>query len=158
MSLSVLSIRFPLLARSRSMVRSISPVASCFSRSYASKSYSKDNQWVQIDDDGVATIGITNHAVKLLGEIGFIQVTETDAYLKGERIADIVSKNGETVLNAVISGKKLKINRDVHMSPKLLNSDPENKGWLCKIMPFEDTKKKEIESLLSEAEYKELIK
>ncbi|KAF8975003.1 hypothetical protein BGZ46_009521 [Entomortierella lignicola] len=69
-----------------------------------------------------------------------------------------MSEKGEKVLQFPISGKKVSINTDVHMNPKLLNSDPESKGWICKVKPFDDKLKQETESLLNEEAYKKLIK
>ncbi|KAG0019986.1 hypothetical protein BGZ80_004969, partial [Entomortierella chlamydospora] len=74
------------------------------------------------------------------------------------RLAVFLSDKGESEVKSPISGRKVSTNTAVHMDLKLLNTDPENKGWLCKIKPFDDRVKEETENLLSEDAYKRLIK
>ncbi|KAF9083308.1 hypothetical protein BGX27_004179 [Mortierella sp. AM989] len=157
MPFTAFSIRLSPAIRHQILARSTVPVTSSFMRYYATKLYTKQHEWVKIED-GVATIGITDYGKKSLGDIGFIQISETGAYLKGERLAVMISGKRESEITFPISGKKLSVNQDVHMHPKLLNDDPENKGWLCKIKPFDDRLEEETKSLLSEESYKKLIK
>ncbi|KAF9352910.1 hypothetical protein BGX26_009302 [Mortierella sp. AD094] len=157
MSLLIFSTRLSPAIRRQTVARLAAPAASSFTRYYATKLYTEQHEWVEIED-GVATIGITDYERKSRGDIGFIQLSESNAYLKGERLAVLMSGKGESEVKSPISGRKVSINTDVHMNPKLLNTDPENKGWLCKIKPFDDRVKKETESLLDEDAYKKLIK
>lgn len=117
--------------------------------------YSQTHEWVRIEKDGNAVVGITEHAQARLGEIVFVELPEVD---------EIVSASDEScVLESVkaaadvytpLSGKIIAVNEDLNEAPGLINSDPYGDGWLFKIK-MQD--KEEYNDLMDAEHYKELV-
>ncbi|KAK3815994.1 MAG: putative glycine cleavage system H protein, mitochondrial precursor [Linnemannia gamsii] len=149
MSLSALSSRLFPTMRSQAMARFAAP-GSSFARFYATKKYTSDHEWVEVEN-GVATVGITNHAQEALGEIVYVEAAELKDVEKGDTIGSVESVKAASDIYAPISGKVIEVNATLGDEPGLLNTNAENDAWLCKIqLSAED----EIKDLLSEADYK----
>jgi glycine cleavage system H protein len=116
--------------------------------------YTKDHEWVKIEGD-VATIGITDFAQGELGDIVYVEVETLDEELNSEDIFGTVEAV-KTVsdLFAPISGTVVEFNEGLEEEPEKVNSDPYGEGWMIK-MSIADTS--ELDSLMTDAEYKELI-
>ncbi|KAF8927504.1 hypothetical protein BGZ47_002129 [Haplosporangium gracile] len=149
MSLSALSSRLFPTMRSQAMARFAAP-SSSFARFYATKKYTVEHEWVEIEN-GVATVGITNHAQEALGEIVYVEAAELKDVEKGDTIGSVESVKAASDIYAPISGKVIEVNSTLGDEPGLLNTDPENSAWLCKIQLSSE---EEIKDLLTEANYK----
>ncbi|KAF9082688.1 glycine cleavage system H-protein subunit [Mortierella sp. GBA35] len=150
MSLSALSSRLFPTMRSQAMARFAAP-GSSFARFYATKKYTAEHEWVEIEN-GVATVGITNHAQEALGEIVYVEAAELKDVEKGDTIGSVESVKAASDIYAPISGTVIEVNAALGDEPGLLNTNPEDSAWLCKIqLSSED----EIKELLSEADYKQ---
>lgn len=116
--------------------------------------YTKDHEWVKIEGD-VAIIGITDFAQGELGDIVYVEVETLDEDLSQEEIFGTVEAV-KTVsdLFAPITGTVIEFNEALEEEPEKVNSDPYGEGWMIK-MSIGDSS--ELESLLSDTEYKELI-
>lgn len=116
--------------------------------------YTKDHEWVKIEGD-IATIGITDFAQGELGDIVYVEVETLDEELNSEDIFGTVEAV-KTVsdLFAPISGTVVEFNEGLEEEPEKVNSDPYGEGWMIK-MSIADTS--ELDSLMTDAEYKELI-
>lgn len=116
--------------------------------------YTKDHEWVKIEDD-VATVGITDFAQGELGDIVYVEVETLDETLEKEAIFGTVEAV-KTVsdLFLPLSGEIIAFNEGLEDEPEKVNSDPYGEGWMIKIK-IGDTS--ELEDLLSDAAYKELI-
>ncbi|MBT8234889.1 MAG: glycine cleavage system protein GcvH [Bacteroidia bacterium] len=116
--------------------------------------YTKDHEWVKIEGD-VAIIGITDFAQGELGDIVFVEVETLDEDLSQEEIFGTVEAV-KTVsdLFAPITGTVVEFNESLEEEPEKVNSDPYGEGWMIKMSIGDPS---ELESLLSDAEYKELI-
>lgn len=116
--------------------------------------YTKDHEWVRIEGD-VATVGITDFAQGELGDIVYVEVDTLDETLDKEAIFGTVEAV-KTVsdLFSPLSGEIIEFNTALEDEPEVVNKDPYGAGWMVKIK-FSDSS--EIESLLSDTEYKELI-
>ncbi|KAF9904435.1 hypothetical protein EC991_002711 [Linnemannia zychae] len=148
MSLSALSSRLFPTMRTQAMARFAAP-GSSFARFYATKKYTAEHEWVEIEN-GVATVGITNHAQEALGEIVYVEGAELKDVEKGDTIGSVESVKAASDIYAPISGKVLEVNGRLSDEPGLLNTNAEDEAWLCKIqLSAED----EIKDLLSEADY-----
>ncbi len=113
--------------------------------------YHKDHMWVRSD----GTVGISYFAQDQLGEIVFLEVPEAGSEVEaGEDFGEIESRKSVSDLCAPVSGTVKKVNSEVEDEPELINEDPYGKGWIA-IIDMSDAG--EIESLLSAAEYKELV-
>ncbi|AAO44734.1 glycine cleavage system protein H [Tropheryma whipplei] len=92
--------------------------------------YSKEHEWVFIDDD-IAWVGITKYAVKKLGDIVYIDLPSQDALIvQGECVGEIESTKSVSEIYSPVSGRVIAVNEDVISSPGLLNSD--SSVWLFK--------------------------
>jgi glycine cleavage system H protein len=113
--------------------------------------YHKEHMWVRSD----GTIGITFYAQDQLGEIVFIETPEPGADVEaGEAFGEIESRKSVSDLYAPISGSIKEVNPEVQDAPETINEDPYGKGWVALI---DMTDAGEMDSLLSAAEYKELV-
>ena len=115
--------------------------------------YTKSHEWVRIEDDGTATVGITDHAQGLLGDIVFVNLPEIESEITtGEEVAVIESVKTAADTYAPISGSVVAINETLldeseeKSQPELINQDPYGAGWLFKLKPSNKT---EIEDLLN---------
>lgn len=116
--------------------------------------YTKNHEWARIEGD-VATLGITDHAQKELGDIVFVELPEVgDEFDKGEAIGTIEAVKTVADMNTPLSGEIVEVNEELEDSSEVMNSDPYGKGWIAKIKLSDET---EIDDMLSAEEYKELL-
>jgi len=116
--------------------------------------YTKDHEWVKIEGD-VAIVGITDFAQGELGDIVYVEVDTLDETLDREAIFGTVEAV-KTVsdLFSPLSGEIIAFNESLEDEPEKVNSDPYGEGWMVKI---KFNQASEIEDLLTDAEYKEII-
>lgn len=116
--------------------------------------YTKDHEWIKIEGD-TGTIGITDFAQGELGDIVFIEVETVGEELDVEEaFGTIEAVKTVSDLFMPVSGKVLEFNEALENNPEIVNQDPYGEGWIVKI---ELTKKEELEELLDDNGYKELI-
>ncbi|RLA07539.1 MAG: glycine cleavage system protein GcvH [Gammaproteobacteria bacterium] len=117
--------------------------------------YNKSHEWIQINDNDEATIGISHHAAELLGDIVFIELPSLDDEVKIEDdIAVIESVKTASDLYAPLSGKIIAVNQKLEDNPETINEDPYGEGWIMKI---KINNKDEVDDLLKSAEYQASI-
>ncbi len=116
--------------------------------------YTKDHEWIKIDGD-VATVGITDFAQSELGDIVYVEVDTLDEELEKEAVFGTVEAV-KTVsdLFLPLTGEIIEFNESLEDEPEKVNSDPYGDGWMVKIR---FTNPDEVEELLSDADYKELV-
>ncbi|PNW26496.1 glycine cleavage system protein GcvH [Formosa algae] len=116
--------------------------------------YTKDHEWVKIEGD-VATVGITDFAQSELGDIVYVEVESVDETLNIEDVFGTVEAV-KTVsdLFLPLSGEIIEFNEGLEDEPEVVNSDPYEGGWMIKI---KFSNPEELETLLSDADYKALI-
>ena|ERR1700733_6567758 len=117
--------------------------------------YTKDHEWIKIENDNVAIIGITDFAQKELGDIVYVEVETIGKQLAQEAIFGTVEAV-KTVsdLFLPVSGKITLLNPDLAGSPELVNKDPYDKGWMVKM---EVDNPADISKLLDAAAYESLV-
>ena len=116
--------------------------------------YTKEHEWVKIDDD-IITLGITDHAQSELGDIIFIEFPELNQLIsKDEPFGTIEAVKTVADLFAPVTGKVLEINKILEDNPELVNSDTYGDGWIVKITCTDDS---ELDDLLDSEKYKEMI-
>ena len=114
--------------------------------------YSKDHEWVRVEPDGVAVIGVTDFAAEQLGDVVYVDLPEVDdAITSGTEMGEIESTKSVSDLFSPIDGTVTEVNQAVVDAPELVNSSPFEEGWLLKAS-FEALP----EDLLSAEEYKAL--
>lgn len=113
--------------------------------------YSTSHEWARLEEDGTITIGITDHAQELLGDVVFLEFPEIDSEVDaGEEAGVVESVKAASDIYSPISGTVIAINEDLEKAPAAVNSDPYGEGWLFRIDPVE---KKELEKLLTADAY-----
>ncbi|MEU5688606.1 MULTISPECIES: glycine cleavage system protein GcvH [Streptomyces] len=96
--------------------------------------YSKEHEWLSATEDGVATVGITEHAANALGDVVFAQLPEVgDTVTAGESCGELESTKSVSDLYAPVTGEIVAANQDVVDDPSLVNSAPFEGGWLFKV-------------------------
>lgn len=111
--------------------------------------YSKEHEWLTAAEDGVATVGITEHAANALGDVVFVQLPAVgDTVTAGESCGELESTKSVSDLYAPVTGEITAVNEDVVDDPSLVNSAPFEGGWLFKVRVTD-----EPDDLLSADEY-----
>ncbi len=111
--------------------------------------YTKDHEWVRIDDD-VATVGITDFAQKELGDIVFVDINSVGKSLAAHAVFGTVEAV-KTVsdLFLPLAGEILEFNPALNATPELVNSDPYGQGWMVKVKLSSSSR----DGLMSAADY-----
>jgi len=121
--------------------------------------YNKEHQWVRISKKGVAKIGITDYAQKMLREITFIYMPEKGTSFNiGDVFCIIESIKARIDIYVPISGKITEVNKELIEKPFIINEDPYSKGWIIKIKPSKwKEESKKLEEQKKYAEYIESL-
>ncbi len=98
--------------------------------------YAATHEWVRVEADGTYTVGITDHAQELLGDIVFIELPEEGASVSAQQEISVVeSVKAASDIYAPVSGKIVAINKALIDSPEVVNTSPYGDGWFCRIQP-----------------------
>ena len=117
--------------------------------------FSKEHEWVKVKDN-VATIGITQHAIELLGDIVFAELPEKGSNVTKDGNAGVVeSTKAASDVYTPISGEVVDTNQSIVDDPSKINSDPEGEGWFFKLK-VKDVN--EINTLMNRDEYEKFAK
>jgi glycine cleavage system H protein len=96
--------------------------------------FSKDHEWVQIGEDGLATVGITDHAQNALGDIVFVELPEPGrSVAKGEACAVVESVKAASDIYAPLAGTITETNADIVDDPTLVNKEAETAAWFFRM-------------------------
>ena len=113
--------------------------------------FTEDHEWVRIDDDGIAVVGITDYAQEQLGEIVFVELPEVGDELEvGAEAAVIESVKAASELFAPVSGTVAEVNEALNDEPALVNEDPTGDGWFLRL---EAAGEGSLDGLMTEGEY-----
>lgn len=116
--------------------------------------YTKDHEWVRIEGD-TAIIGITDFAQGELGDIVYVEVETLDETLgKDEVFGTVEAVKTVSDLFLPLSGEIIAFNESLEDEPEKVNTDPYGEGWIIKVKISDSS---EVEGLLRDAEYKELV-
>ena len=118
------------------------------------KFYTKDHEWLSIEDD-IVTIGVTDFAQEQLGDVVFIELPEVGADLiEGDEAAVIESVKAAGEIAVPINGTVVAINEHLADQPELLNTAPEGEGWIYRVSPRDDL---ETASFMNTEQYQKYI-
>lgn len=96
--------------------------------------YVSSHEWIRIEDDGTAVIGITEHAQESLGDVVFVELPEVGAILASDDEAGVVeSVKAASDIYAPISGEVVAVNEALEDAPETVNSSPYGDGWFFKV-------------------------
>lgn len=117
--------------------------------------YRDSHEWLRKNADGTYTVGITEHAQELLGDMVFVDLPEVGAtFSAGEECAVAESVKAASDIYAPISGEIVAVNDSLNDSPEQVNSEPYDGGWLFQIKASDES---EIDSLLDADAYNAAI-
>ena len=117
--------------------------------------YRDSHEWLRKNAVGTYTVGITEHAQELLGDMVFVDLPEVGAtFSAGEECAVAESVKAASDIYAPVSGEIVAVNDSLNDSPEQVNSEPYDGGWLFQIKASDES---EIDSLLDADAYKASI-
>lgn len=117
--------------------------------------YTKEHEWIRNNNDGTATVGITDFAQSELGDIVFVELEpEGSDFGQDEVFGTVEAVKTVSELFSPVSGEVVAINSELEDDPELVNTDPYGQGWMVKIKLSDPS---ELESLLTQEEYLKLI-
>ncbi len=115
----------------------------------------RTHEWARVEDNGDVTVGISDHAQGLLGDLVYVELPEKgDEVEAGNACAVVESVKAASDVYAPVSGKIVAVNSALSDKPETINEDAYGEGWVFVIRP---TAPDEIESLLSPDDYEELL-
>ena len=118
--------------------------------------FTKDHEWVRLEDDGTLTVGITDHAQEALGDIVFIELPVVDReVVEGESVATVESTKAANDVYAPIGGRVAEINENIAEDPGLINRDPTGEGWFYRLEPADDDEN--FDALMDEEAYEAFL-
>ncbi len=116
--------------------------------------YTASHEWVKTEADGSVTVGITQHAQELLGDMVFVEAPTAGRKLKaGEECAVVESVKAAADVYAPLAGEVLAANADLDGSPENINSDPYG-AWIFKMKPDNAA---DIDALMDAAAYQAVV-
>ena len=94
--------------------------------------YTKSHEWVRVEGDGTITVGITDHAQELLGDLVFVELPEVGKEFAAEQEAAVVeSVKAVSDIFAPVNGTVVEINETLNDAPEKVNQDPYGQGWIA---------------------------
>ena len=119
------------------------------------RNYSTEHEWVQIEDDGRALVGITEYAQAQLGDVVFVELPEVGTPIaQFQKIGEIESVKAVSELYSPMSGEIHEINDQLLDNPELINDDPYQTGWLVRLSNVSDS---ELGELMTADEYENYL-
>ena len=117
--------------------------------------YTKEHEWIKLNDNNTAIVGITDYAQRELGDIVFIDVNTLGKSLEAEEIFGTVEAvKAVSDLFLPLTGKIVEVNSALSNNPELVNTDPYGEGWMIKIEIKDNAA---IEKLLDAEAYEQLV-
>ena len=115
--------------------------------------YTKSHEWVKMEEDGTALVGLSDYAQDALGDLVFVNLPEAgDEVTAGETFADVESVKAVSDVYSPLSGTVAAINEDLLDTPEAINQDPYG-AWFMKVSDITDK-----EELMDAAAYEEYLK
>ena len=113
--------------------------------------YTVDHEWVLLEKDHIALIGITEYAQESLGDITFIELPEVgDSFEKGDSFGVVESVKAASDLYCPVDGEVAEINPNLESAPELVNTDPYQSGWIIKILVYNP---EQLNNLMNASDY-----
>ena len=117
--------------------------------------YTKDHEWTKIDAD-VATIGITDYAQQMLGELVFVELPPVGKpFGLKEEVAVVESTKTASDVYAPVAGEVVEVNGELESQPELVNQDCYKAGWICKLKIKDATS---VKDLMDSQQYEDYLK
>ena len=112
--------------------------------------YTKSHEWLRVEDDGQITVGISDHAQELLGDLVFVELPEVGTdFVAGDECCVVESVKAASDVYMPISGEITEVNETLADEPEIINTAPYDNGWLFKVKPSAN----ELEDLMDADAY-----
>ncbi len=117
--------------------------------------YTEDHQWIRLEEDNTAVIGITDYAQQQLGDVVYVEMPAVGRELgKDDEAALVESVKAAGEVKMPLTGTVLSVNENLQDEPELVNTDPEGDGWFMTISVINP---EEVEGLMDDNDYNEFL-
>ena len=117
--------------------------------------FAESHEWVKDNGDGTVTIGISQHAQQMLGDVVFVDLPEVESEIDaGESFSLVESVKAASDIYAPITGEIVEVNEELEDSPELINEEPYEGGWIVKVKMSDAS---ELDNLKNAEEYADSI-
>lgn len=117
--------------------------------------FTKEHEWVKVKE-GIAAVGISEHAAHELGDITFVELPKIGKSVKQfEVLGGIESVKAASDIYAPVSGKVVKVNEALDAAPEIVNESAEDAGWMAWL---EISDESELKNLMTQEQYDEYLK
>ena len=117
--------------------------------------YSKEHEWVLIESDGRALVGITEYAQEQLGDVVFVELPEPGTKLdQYGKMGEIESVKAVSDIYTPLAGEVAEINQAIVDKPELVNTDPHGNGWLARLASVDSN---QLDTLLTADAYENYL-
>ena len=117
--------------------------------------YSKEHEWVLIEDDGRAVVGITHYAQDQLGDVVYVDLPDAGAAVEQfQKLGEIESVKAVSDLFSPLSGEVVESNKELENRPELVNEDPFSGGWMVRMTGIDQA---QLDNLLSAEDYERYL-
>ncbi|WKE65113.1 glycine cleavage system protein GcvH [Gallaecimonas kandeliae] len=117
--------------------------------------YTSSHEWIRKETDGTYTIGITEHAQELLGDMVFVELPEVGSSVNsGDDVAVVESVKAASDVYSPLTGEVVAVNEALEDAPETVNNDPYNDGWLFRVKATDEA---ELDELLDAEGYQNVI-
>ncbi len=117
--------------------------------------YTKSHEWVRKNDDGSLTVGISEHAQELMGDMVYIELPEPGASLEaGNDCAVVESVKAASDIYAPVTGEVVEANEKLADNPEIVNQEPFGDGWMFRMQPADEA---ELDALMDAKDYESLL-
>ena len=115
----------------------------------------KSHEWARVEDNGQVTVGISDHAQGLLGDLVYVELPEVgDDVTAGAAVAVVESVKAASDVYSPVSGKVVAVNAALADKPETINEDAYGEGWILVVQPDDAD---QLNELLSPDDYTELL-
>ncbi len=120
----------------------------------ADRYYTKEHEWIKIEEPGIGIIGITDHAQCELGDVVYVDLPEAGATITSmEKMGEIESVKAVSDLFSPVTAEVIEQNDEILTSPEKVNEDPFGSGWLVKVKLTDES---ELQGLMDSETYTSL--
>lgn len=117
--------------------------------------YTASHEWVQLEDDGTAVVGISDYAQESLGDLVFVELPEIgDSLNAGDTVAVVESVKAASDIYAPVSGEVVAVNEQLVETPELINDQCYTEGWLIRLKMADDA---DLDDLMDADGYEQIL-
>ncbi len=117
--------------------------------------YTKSHEWVRVEEDGTLTVGITEHAQGLLGDMVFVELPEVgESYEAEQDCAVVESVKAASDIYCPVEGEVIEVNEELEDAPEQINVNAYHEGWIFRINPSNPD---DVDNLMNADDYAALV-